>query len=536
MAAHAPWAVAASVILPTIARVRLPMMTGVVAAALAAAGTAQAQGPAQRGAGQRAEPAAITDPTTLTAQESARAFCAGRISSERMVRASLDRIQGHRSLNAFIHVDEQGALAAARDADARRKDGKGACAALAGVPIVVKDNIHVRGLPLTAGTPALKAFVPREDAPVVASLRAAGAIILGKTHLHELAFGITGYNPSFRTSDVVGVRNAYDTARVAGGSSSGTAAALAARLAPAGLGTDTGGSVRIPCAFNGCAALRPSVGRYARDGITPISHTRDTAGPMARTVADVALLDRLIVGGEPVRPAVLKGIRLGVVPALHAGLDADTRAVTEEALAKLRKAGATLVDVEMPGLLERNAAVGFPVALHEAHDDLIGYLARYDTGIDLRGLARGILSPDVKAVFDNFVVPRKLPTPTGGVVDSQPAYTAAMTTERPALQKLYRDTFARHRLDALVFPTVPAVAPVASPEVNDPATFAAVIRNTDPGSNAGIPGLQVPAGLGPKSRLPVGLEFDGPMGTDRRLLAIGLAAERVLGSLPAPPR
>ena len=132
---------------------------------------------------------------------------------------------------------------------------------------------------------------------MVAKLRAAGAIIIGKTNMHELAFGISGYNTAFKTGAEFGVRNAYDTTKIAGGSSSGNAAAIAAHIIPAAVGTDTGGSVRIPCAFNGCMSLRPTVGRYPQAGIAPISHTRDTAGPMADTMADVALLDRVIAGG-----------------------------------------------------------------------------------------------------------------------------------------------------------------------------------------------------------------------------------------------
>jgi len=479
--------------------------------------------------------AAAPDPAALGAGEAARRLCAGEFTSTRLVEATLARIKAHAALNAFVTLDEAGALAAARAADAAHRPGA-ACKPLAGVPVVVKDNIHVRGLPSTAGTPALKDFVPAEDAPVVAKLRAAGAIVVGKTHMHELAFGITGYNPAFQTGPEVGVRNAYDTRRVAGGSSSGTGAALGARLVAAGLGTDTGGSVRIPCAFNGCAALRPTVGRYPAEGIAPISHTRDTAGPMAVSMADVALLDRVIAGGAAIAPADLKRVRLGVVPAFFADLDADTRAVTDAALATLRAAGATLVEVEMPQLMAHNDAVGFPLALYEAHDDMVAYLARHRTGIDLAQLAAGIASPDVKGTFDGLVIPRKLPAPGGGLADAAPAYERAMKVERPALQALYRDTFAQHRLDALVFPTVPRAAPLATPEASSPENFGAIIRNTDPGSNAGIPGIQLPAGLGAQTGLPIGLEFDGPAGSDRALLALGLAVEAVLGRLPPPAR
>jgi len=164
---------------------------------------------------------------------------------------------------------------------------------------------------------------------------------------------------------------------------------------------------------------------------------------------------------------------------------------------------------------------------------MVAYLAKYRTGIDIAQLTAGIASPDVKATFEAFVIPRKLPAPNG-TVDAKPAYDNAMHVARPALQKLYRDTFAQHRLDALVFPTVPRVAPLAAPEASSPENFGVLIQNTDPGSNAGIPGVQLPSGLGATSGLPVGLELDGPAGSDRKLLALGLAVENVLGRLPAP--
>jgi mandelamide amidase len=483
------------------------------------------------GASAQAQPA-TADIDMLTASDAMRQLCAGTLTSEQLVTAYLEKAKGGANLNAFITLDEAGALKAARAADATRKRG-GACKPLAGLPIAIKDNIQVQGLPATAGSPALKGFVPKADAPVVAKLRGAGAVILGKTNMHELAFGVTGYNPAFQTGTEVGVRNAYDASRVAGGSSSGNGAALGARMAPAALGTDTGGSVRIPCAFNGCASLRPSMGRYSQRGIAPISHTRDTAGPMAQSMADVALLDSAIAGGAPLRPADLKRVRLGVVPAFYANLDADTRAATDAALAKLRAAGVTLVEVEMPKLMELNSVIGFPVALYEAHDDMVAYLAKYRAGVDIAQLTAGIASPDVKGTFEALVIPRKLPAPNG-TVEAKPAYDNAMHVARPALQKLYRDTFAQHRLDALVFPTVPRVAPPAAPEASSPENFSALIQNTDPGSNAGIPGVQLPSGLGATSGLPVGLELDGPAGSDRKLLALGVAVENVLGRLPAP--
>lgn len=477
----------------------------------------------------------IGDLTLLTTVQAAAALCQGRISSVALVQATLDKAKSKPQLNAFITLDEAGALRAAKLADApHARQPRGiACKPLTGVPIVVKDNIQVAGLPASAGTPALKSFVPTQDAPIVAKLRAAGAIIVGKTNMHELAFGVTGYNPAFQSGTEVGVRNAYDISRVAGGSSSGNGAALGARIVAAAIGTDTGGSVRIPCAFNGCASLRPSMGRYSQAGIAPISHTRDTAGPMATSMASVALLDSVIAGGAVAKPADLKRVRLGVVASMMANLDADTQVITDAAIKKLQAAGVTIVPVEMPTLNELNGTVGFPVALYEAYDDLAAYLAKYRTGVSVQQVAAGVASPDVKGTFDGLVLPRKLPTP-GGLVDAKPVYDNAMKVARPAMQKLYAATFANNRLDALVFPTVPTVAPVASPEVSSPEIFGKLIQNTDPGSNVGIPGIQLPAGIGATSKLPVGLELDGPIGSDRKLLAIGIAIENLLGRLPPP--
>jgi mandelamide amidase len=468
----------------------------------------------------------------LTATQAAADLCAGKITSKALTTAALARAKAKADLNAFITLDEAGAMKAAEAFDAGRK--KGPCKPLGGVPIVIKDNIEVAGLPSSAGTPALKGFVPAKDAPVAAKLRAAGAIIIGKTNMHELAFGISGYNAAFKTGAESGVRNAYDSTKIAGGSSSGTGAAVGARIVTAGLGTDTGGSVRVPCAVNGCAALRPTVGRYPQGAIAPISHTRDTAGPMAATVADVALLDRVIAGGGAITPANPKEVRIGVVKAMLTNLDGDTEGAFRAAIDKLKSAGVTVVDVEMPKLADLNGQVGFPLALYEAYDDMVVYLKKTGTGVTIEQLAKDIASPDVKGTYDGLVIPRKLPAPENKVVDAKPAYDAAMKTARPALQALYRETFAKNKLDAIAFPTTPKVAIASNPDSSSLANFLLFIQNTDPGSNAGVPGIQIPVALGATSKLPVGLELDGPAGSDRKLLAVGMAFERIFGRLPAP--
>jgi indoleacetamide hydrolase len=473
------------------------------------------------------------DLDTLTAAGAAADLCAGKYKSETLVAAVLARAKARPELNAFITLDEAGAMKAASAFD--QKHRRGLCNPLGGVPIAIKDNIEVEGLPATAGTPALKSYVPAKDAPVAAKLRAAGAIIIGKTNMHELAFGISGYNGGYKTGTDYGVRNAYDATKIAGGSSSGNGAALGARIVAAAVGTDTGGSVRIPCALNGCAALRPTVGRYSQTGIAPISHTRDTAGPMATSVADVALLDRVIAGGGALGPADLRNVRVGVVAATLANLDDDTKAAFSAARDKLAAAGVTVLDVDMPDLVALNGKVSFPVAIYEANDDMVAYLKR-GPKIAIADLAKAIASPDVKGTYDGLVLPHKLPGPDNSVVDGKPAYEAAIKTARPALQTLYRETFAKNRLDAIIFPTVPKVAIASNPDSSSLQNFLLFIQNTDPGSNAGVPGLQIPIALGASSRLPIGLELDGPAGSDRRLIAIGLALEKLFGRLPAPAK
>jgi len=476
---------------------------------------------AQAGAANAGE-----DLTHLSVRDAAEAIVGQTVTATELVEALIVKT-GEDSGNVYITFDTAKALQAAQDADAAIKAGNPA-GPLHGVPLVIKDNIVVRGLRATGGTPALSNWVPASDAPVVTRLREAGAIILGKTNLHELAFGITSNNAAFGP-----VANAYDPTRFGGGSSGGTGAAVGARLAPAGLGTDTGGSVRIPAALNGVAGFRPTTGRYPGAGIIPISATRDTAGPIARTVADLALLDGVITqSSEPLADINLEGVRLGIPAGLAENVSPETERLFQAALDTLEKAGATLLPVDLSAELEMAAKAGFPIALWEVKRDLAAFLEAHETGVTLEDIARQAASPDVKFVFDNLVL--------GSEAIPDAVYDEAINTLRPLIQSGYADMFTANKLDALVFPTTPLEAQAidgsdmtVTLNGEEVPTFQTFIRNTDPGSVAGIPGLSLPMGL-TADGLPVGLELDGPAHSDRHLLALGQAVESVLPATPVP--
>jgi len=269
---------------------------------------------------------AMADSTSPTAAEIVASIRDKKMTAVSAVRAALERAEQLKDLNAFIILNKDAALAAAAQVDAGQKTG-----ALAGLPIAVKDNINTADMPTSGGTPALQNARPTKNAPSLQKLLDAGAIVIGKTNMHELAFGITSTNLS---SFAGPVKNPYDKTRIPGGSSGGTAAAIAARIVACGLGSDTGGSTRVPAALTGTVGLRPSVGnggaqrRYDdANMVVPISHTRDTVGPMGRTVMDVALLDSVITGTPMAKAEPLRGKRLGIPAVLWSGLDRDVETV-----------------------------------------------------------------------------------------------------------------------------------------------------------------------------------------------------------------
>ncbi len=465
------------------------------------------------------------DHANLTVLEAAAAIRDGTLAAQAYAESLLERCAKQRELNALIAIDEAALRAAARLADERRGASAGP---LNGVPLVLKDNIDTAALPTTGGTPSLIGHRPRRDAPVAAALLRAGALLLGKANLHELACGVTSNNGGFGA-----VRNPWNPTLIPGGSSGGTGVAVAARMAPGGLGTDTGGSVRIPAALCGIVGFRPTTGRWSQAGIVPISNTRDTAGPMTRSVADAVLLDGVVTGGATaIEPASLEGLRLGVARGYYwRELDAELAAVCEAELSRLSRLGVTLVEADVPDLKALDDAVSFPVALYEQVVTLTAYLRESGLAVSYREVAEQCASPDVRGMLGSLLGEGAVP---------EAVYREALTKHRPALQAALEGYFERHDVAAMIFPTTPMAArPIGEDETVDVngvrvPTFFTYIRNTDPASNAALPGLSLPIGL-TRGGLPVGIELDARSGHDARLLAIGLAVEASLPTMPAPP-
>lgn len=457
----------------------------------------------------------------LTASQAARRIADRELGSLEYCNALIEACEATADLNALIDRDWSHLRQAARAAD------RAPVGFLAGVPIIFKANIDTADLTTSAATGALKSFRAGRNAPVAQALFDEGALLGGKANMHELAFGITNNNA------ITGpTRNPYDRRMIPGGSSGGVAAAVAARLMPAGIGTDTGASIRLPAALCGCVGLRPTVGRYSASGIVPISHTRDTAGPIVRSVEDAALIDSVLTGTHAAEFSDPGPIKIGVPRAyFYDDLDADVAACIDDALARISGAGIDLVEADIPHVAALNAAVSAPIARYEFTRDLKRYLEEHGLDIGLEEILSGIGSPDVRQVLGDELGPNAV---------READYFRALEEGRPKLRRVYAAYFVDNRIDAAIFPTSPLPArPIGDDETVDLSgrrvpTFQTYLRNTDPASNAGIPGLSLPVGL-TGAGLPIGLEIDGPAGSDRRLLNIARWLERIFRPFPPPP-
>ncbi|MFJ6328002.1 MULTISPECIES: indoleacetamide hydrolase [unclassified Rhizobium] len=459
----------------------------------------------------------------FTLTKASRAMAQGTLGSEELVTDLLKRHANLLSINAFVSLDADRALRDARQADADRASGR-VKGPLHGLPIAFKDNINVKGYVTTGGTPSLRSFRPSKNAPIASRLLDAGAIAYGKNGMHELAYGATSDNPAFGAP-----RNPFDQTRTAGGSSGGSGAAVAARLVPASIGTDTGGSVRIPAAFCGAWGYRPTTGRWPAADVVPISTTRDTPGPVALSAADIVLLDSVVSGAPAITASAVKGVRFGI-PHKHFWdmVDHEVAAVCMKALEKLKSEGAEVVEVDSEGLLHPYALSSMPISIYEGKVALSAFLAEHDFLLTFAEVAEQVASPDVRELLLAQLDP--------ATAVSKESYDAATATHLPALKAAYADIFASNRIDALAFPICRMPAPVLNQadmiEINGKPfpIFDALIHNTDIGSAASLPGVSIPAGC-TSAGLPVGLGLDYPFGNDAALLGLSLAIDGLFPAL-----
>ena len=417
-------------------------------------------------------------------------------------------------VHAFVTVTADDALAAARAADAAL--ARGSAGPLAGVPIGVKDLFAVRDVARGNGSAAFAGDPPAAaDAGAVARLRAAGAVIVGTTHLHELAFGPTGVNPALGTP-----ANPWGEGRVPGGSSSGSGAAVSARLVPAALGTDTGGSIRIPASFCGVTGLKPTYGRVTRAGVTPLAWTLDHVGPLARSVEDVALLLGVLAGHDPADPTSarvavpeyaarlgrsLRGVRIGVPRDFACAIvDPEVARAFEAALGERGHAGAAVSAVTLPSLAQSGPAIG-ALILAEARSALTPLLAsrRERVGVELR-------------VYLEL----------GKLVTAE-HYLAAQRL-RSRLYDEMRAALAR--VDLLATPAAVLAAPrVGELQVRigetEMGALEAICRLSGPFNLTGLPALALPCGFTSDGR-PIGLQLVGPPFAEADVLAAGHAYQR----------
>ena len=449
----------------------------------------------------------------LDAVTAVSAMRSGELCAEDYARALLDRARELEHLNAFRTLERETVLEAARAADKARASGT-ALGALHGLPIPVKDSVNTRDLPTSNGTCALEHFRPKDDAQVLKALFAQGAILMGKTNIHEMSRGWTCNNGAFGA-----VRNPWDPNRIPGGSSGGSAAAVASRMAPLAIAEDTLGSIRVPASLCGIAGLRPTVGRYPNAGIMPLTLGKlDQVGPLARSVADLVLFDAVVTGDfTPLGARSFQGVRIGISEFLLSALDPEVERIVNAALAKLEAAGAILVRAELPEIAKLAHPIANALIGYENPASIAAFLADEGAGVSFEEvLARA--SPNIQERYRTPI--------------AREAYEEALQ-RREQLTQAMRDYFKANAIEVIAFPPVlaPALPLGDNTEVEirgEKVTLGRVMaRNLAVGSVAGLPGLVLPAGF-TANGLPVGLELDAPQGRDRMLLSLGVALEPVI--------
>jgi aspartyl-tRNA(Asn)/glutamyl-tRNA(Gln) amidotransferase subunit A len=453
------------------------------------------------------------------------------ISSVELTRLFLDRAAAARGLNAYISLDPERSLAQARAADARI--AAGGAGPLTGIPVAHKDIFLAQGWRATCGSRMLADFVAPYDAHVIERFGAAGGVILGKTNMDEFAMGSSNENSFFGP-----VKNPWDGARVPGGSSGGSAAAVAARIAPAATGTDTGGSIRLPAALTGICGLKPTYGVVSRYGMVAYASSLDQGGPMARSAEDLALLMNVMAGfdardstslerapedygrdlesGEGAKP--LSGVRVGVCSEhFGAGLAADVGSALESALAALERLGARRVEIELP-----NSGLSVPAYYVIAPAEASSNLSRFD------GVRYGYRAPEYGDLLDMYRKTRaqgfgaevKRRILIGAYVLSHGYYDAYYLKAQKVRRLIARDyAGAFRKCDVIAGPTSPTVAFPLGAKASDPVQMYLSDIYTVPVNLAGLPGLSVPCGFG-AGGLPVGMQLVGDYFSEARMLGI----------------
>ena len=446
------------------------------------------------------------------------------------------------TLNAFLEIDREGALKRAESID-ERAQANTTIGPLAGVPMAIKDNICVRGLQASCGSRILGDYHPPYNATVIDRLLAAGAILIGKTNCDEFAMGSSNENSAFGP-----VKNPWDVTRVPGGSSGGSAAAVAAGIVPAALGSDTGGSVRQPASLCGVVGLKPTYGRNSRYGLVAFASSLDQVGVFARNVTDVATVLGVIAGRDP-RDATtadvpvtdyaaaltgnVKGTRIGFPRALFGkGLDREVGAAVEQAVDDYRQLGAEVVDIELPNA-QYAIAVYYIIATAEASSNL----ARFD---GVRYGFRAEEAPELRQMYrktreEGFGAEVKRRIMLGTYVLSA-GYYDAYYRKAQQVRSLIKEDFRRafERCDAIVTPTAPTPAFVIGEKVDDPLAMYLNDIYTVTANLAGVPGINVPCGLSSR-RLPIGMQLLGPYWSEPTLLRLAHAYEEIRPFTERPP-